>query len=89
MSSRDDETLLAEIVEFISRFYQREVTENTNLITDLKLDSLDIAELVAEMEDHFKVVIPMENLSGIRTVSDIARSLAPLLNREDQAIRSL
>jgi acyl carrier protein len=89
MSSRDEGTFLAEIVEFISRFYQREVTESTNLIADLKLDSLDIAELVAEMEDHYNVVIPMENLMEIRTVRDIAQSLTPLVNHQDQTIRSL
>lgn len=89
MSIRDDETLLTEIVEFISRFYQREVTADTHLITDLKLDSLDIAELVAELEDHFKVMIPMGNFSGIRTVGDIARSLGPLLDQQEQTIRSI
>jgi acyl carrier protein len=89
MPGRDDETLLAEVVRFISRFYHREVTGSTHLIADLKLDSLDIAELVAEMEDHFQVLIPMENLSEIRTVGDIAGSLTPLLNQQDQTTRSV
>lgn len=80
MTETTYEALLKETIELISRHYRREVTEDTHLAVDLNLDSLDIAELVAEMEDHFQVMIPMQNLPEIRTVGDIVRALAELVN---------
>ncbi len=83
MSETNGKPLVAESIEVISAFCRREVTEETRLVADLDLDSIDVAELVANIEDHFDVVIPMERLPEIRTVGDIARSLAPLVNRQD------
>lgn len=88
MSESVNDPLLVETVEVIARFCKREVTPDTHLIADLALDSLDIAELVAELEDHFNVVVPMERLPELRTVGDIARSLSTLVERE-QLTRSL
>ena len=89
MAGKSDETLLAEVIEVISRHRSPEaaaaaapVTADTDLVADLQLDSIDIAELVAEIEDHFHVMIPMERLTRIRTVADIANDLAPLLSEE-------
>lgn len=79
MSGRDYDTLLAETIDVISRLHHQEINKDTRLVADLSLDSVDIAELVAEMEDHFDVIIPMEKLSEIRTVQDIAQNLAPLV----------
>lgn len=87
MAGKSDETLLAEVIEVIARHRNVEVAADTDLVADLNLDSIDIAELVAEIEDHFHVVIPMERLPRIRTVADIADDLAPLLS-EGRAIRS-
>jgi acyl carrier protein len=88
MSDKSIEILRAEAIKVVSRFCHREVSEETRLIADLNLDSLDTAELVAEIEDHFAVVIPMEQLPEIKTVEDIARSLVPLFNREQQTAGS-
>ena len=82
MAGIDYETLLAQTVEIITSFSNQTVTEDTNLVADLNLDSIGIAELVAEMEDRFNVVIPMERLPEIRSVRDIVVSLVPLVNQE-------
>ena len=84
MSDKRFEILRAEAVKVVSRYCHREVSEETRLLADLNLDSLDTAELVAEIEDHFAVVIPMEQLPEIKTVGDIAQSLVLHFNREQQ-----
>lgn len=48
------------------------VTPETNLRTDLDIDSLDLVEFVSEVEDHFGVMIPQDSLEGIQTVADFA-----------------
>ena len=46
------------------------VTEATSFIEDLGADSLDIAELVMELEDEFDVDIREEDTGNIKTVGD-------------------
>ena len=48
------------------------VTPETNLRTDLDIDSLDLVEFVSEVEDHFGIMIPQDALENIQTVSDFA-----------------
>jgi acyl carrier protein len=79
------EAILADTIEVTSNLAKKPVTENTNLVADLELDSIGIAELVADIEDRFKVVIPMERLPTLRTVRDVAQNLVPLVNASDNS----
>lgn len=45
-----------------------EVTEASSFQEDLNADSLDLVELIMEMEDRFKVKIPDEEAEKIGTV---------------------
>ena len=48
----------------------------SRLIDDLKADSLDIVELIMDLEQEFDVEIPDELLPKIKTVGDIMQFLA-------------
>ena len=48
------------------------ITGASNLVEDLKADSLDIAALMLELEEKYKIEIPDEELGNLRTVADIA-----------------
>src|SRR5262245_24789124 len=52
------------------------VTPQARLKEDLKADSLDCVELVLALEEEFKIVIPDEAASRVRTVGDILAYLA-------------
>jgi len=82
MQARSYQTVLQETTAIIARFCKAEVTEHTHLLRDLDLDSLGVAELVAEIEDHFDVMIPMKILPELRSVADTARCLTALLDAE-------
>ncbi len=47
------------------------ITMESKLIDDLKADSLDIVELIMDLEQEFGVEIPDEELPKVQTVSDI------------------
>lgn len=47
------------------------ISATTNFVEDLKLDSLDIVELMMKMEDEFGVEIPEEDAEGLKTVQDV------------------
>lgn len=51
------------------------VTKDSNLIDDLKADSLDIAALMLDLEEQYGIEIPDEELANLRTVGDIAAYL--------------
>ncbi len=51
------------------------ITMDTNLIDDLGADSLDVVELIMELEDDFGVVISDEDAAQLTTVGRIVEFL--------------
>ncbi|MGI6773099.1 MAG: acyl carrier protein [Clostridiales bacterium] len=47
------------------------VTPQSNLVTDFGLSSLDLAEIVCDIEDEFDLEIPEKDLVRIKTLQDI------------------
>ena len=62
-----------------------EPAPNHDLIADLGLDSLQVMETVAQLEDRFSVVIPTDNLAGIRTVADVVARVFQLVESRPAA----
>jgi acyl carrier protein len=56
----------------------RAIRPNDHIQNDLGLDSLGVMEVVADIEDNFKVNIPTETLTDVATVEDVARALVKL-----------
>jgi len=81
----DFDKVLRELVRLTSDYVQRpDVTAATHFISDLALSSLKVMNLMADVEDHFDIEIPVEQLPKIRTVGDAAKSVVILLgSRED------
>jgi acyl carrier protein len=48
------------------------ITPATNMVTELQLDSFQVMEFMLEVEDHFDIVIDLESLSDIQTITDLA-----------------
>jgi acyl carrier protein len=59
---------------------KEQVTRSTSFIEDMGADSLDIVELVMELEEEFEITIPDEQAEKIKTVGEaieyIERELA-------------
>lgn len=47
------------------------ITVESRLIEDLKADSLDVVELIMDLEQEFGIEIPDDDLPKIKTVGDI------------------
>ncbi|MBO6062088.1 MAG: acyl carrier protein [Clostridia bacterium] len=50
---------------------EENITPETRFVEDLKADSLDLVELVMDLEDRYGVEIPDEQLSEVKTVGQI------------------
>lgn len=48
-----------------------EITEDSRLLADLKFNSLDLINLVCEVEDEFDIEIPDKKLKTLITVRDV------------------
>ena len=47
------------------------ITMDTRFVEDLKADSLDLVELVMDLEERYGVEIPDEQLAEVKTVGQI------------------
>ena len=51
------------------------ITMDTNIVEDLGADSLDLVELIMELEEEFGIVITDEAASSLVTVKEIVQFL--------------
>lgn len=49
------------------------LSAETDISSDLNIDSVTVMDFVMEVEDHFDVEIPLNVLSETRTVADLAK----------------
>jgi len=66
------EKRLKDILYQIFGVDQDKITSETNLHNDLNADSLDVVELVMELEEEFDINITDEDMVGIATVGDLS-----------------
>jgi acyl carrier protein len=55
----------------------------SDLVADLGFDSLQILEVIAELEDRFDISIPLNDVPATRTVAQVVAQVARLV--EDRA----
>lgn len=51
---------------------KRKITPETNMVTELQLDSFQVMEFMLEVEDHFDIAIDLDSLSNIHSIQDLA-----------------
>lgn len=51
------------------------VTPDAKIVDDLGADSLDVVELLSQLEDEFGVTIPDDDVENLKTVQDVAIEL--------------
>jgi acyl carrier protein len=56
------------------------ITETTDLINDLAVDSLKVMEIIDALEEEYDISIPLNRLADIRTVRELTACLAELLD---------
>lgn len=54
------------------------LSEDTDLVAEAGLSSLQVMELIEQIEDHFDISIPLNILPDVNTVRDLARQLEKL-----------
>lgn len=65
------DTKVKEIIASQLSLRVEEVKADSSFIDDLGADSLDIVELIMEMEEEFDIEIPDEDVESLKTVQDV------------------
>jgi acyl carrier protein len=62
------------IYELIAPFNKKgiELAPETTFATNLELDSLTVMDLVAEIEDEFDIILPLNLLPDLETITHVA-----------------
>mgnify|MGYP006271563733 CR=1 FL=1 len=71
---------LAFLCDLLQRYNRQRVmiNENTGLVSDLGLSSLEVMEVIEQIEDHYDISIPLNILPDVNTVSDLAHKIRDL-----------
>ena len=54
------------------------LSEDTALVADIVLSSLEVMEFIEKIEDHFDISIPLNILPDVNTIGDLARKVREL-----------
>ncbi|MDI1445051.1 phosphopantetheine-binding protein [Polyangium sp. 6x1] len=78
------ESVHKELIKVFGQHKQSEVdvSETSEIVGDLGIDSLGVMEVLAEIEDTFKLTIPDDALRDINTIGDVATSILTRLESD-------
>jgi acyl carrier protein len=79
--------LETEVIAIVKRVSRRpiEPTADSDLTLDLGFDSLLVFQLIGELEDHFDVSIPLNDIEKVRTIGQVRDHLRALIERQGGA----
>jgi len=78
------ETVRKEVIQILTPHVQQDapLSETSHLVADLGIDSLGVMEVIADLEDKFKLHIPDEALREVNTVADVTGAITSRLKKE-------
>ena len=62
-----------------------EPTLSSDLVADLGFDSLQVLEVIAELEDRFDISIPLNDVPATRSVAQVVAQVAGLVEERPTA----
>lgn len=68
--------VLEKIKGIINELFGKDVSslnENTDILNELKLDSLDIVDLVMNVEEEWDISVADSDIENLRTLGDVVR----------------
>ena len=81
--SIDYDKVLATSVSIVSRLAQAdtELSADTELQEDVGMTSLQVMDMVLEIEEEFDISFPLNRLPDIQTIKDLAQEIVAVLEQ--------
>ena len=69
------------VIQVLKRLSRRRIEPSlgSDLVTDLGFDSLQLLEVIAELEDRFDISIPLNDVPSTRTVAQVVAQVTALV----------
>lgn len=76
-----NEDILNRVIELFATMSEaEEITEDSELIDDLEISSMDVLFLISSMEAEFDIKVPEKAIRKMVTVGDVAEVIYGLVN---------
>lgn len=72
---------LVEVIAEVLDIDKEVIKEESQFSEDLGADSLDVMEIIMNLEEKFNIQIPVEAASNIKTVGDAAKEIEKAINK--------
>jgi len=90
-AAEEEEMVEDEIAERVKKIIEEqlmvdasEITDKVTFIDDLGADSLDIVEMIMELEEEFGITIPDEDAEKITTVGEAIEYIKNLVGQKEE-----
>lgn len=73
----DDDLVFHKICSLLEPLNHKGVklTRDTDLITDLEIDSVSVLDIVMDIEDNYNLSIPVNTISETRTIGELVDAI--------------
>jgi len=81
--SADNDNVLTRVLSIVDRIIKGRValSADTELQEDVGMTSLQVMDLVLEIEEEFDISFPLNRLPDIRTIKDLAQEIVAVLDQ--------
>ncbi|MEE8107590.1 MAG: acyl carrier protein [Gammaproteobacteria bacterium] len=81
--STDNDNVLTRVLSIVDRIIKGRValSADTELQEDVGMTSLQVMDLVLEIEEEFDISFPLNRLPDIRTIRDLAQEIVAVLDQ--------
>lgn len=78
------ENYAARLKELVNQLAEEgtQVDVDSDLVDDVGLSSIEIMELVEQLEDAYDISFPLNDLAEIRTINDMVKELERLIEKQ-------
>ena len=75
------ESIEGDIVRLLSAKVEDDIalTPETKIVADTGLASVDVMDFIFELEDEFEIMVPMDRISDVKTVRQLAEAIHGLI----------
>lgn len=77
---QDQQEIYEKVCSLLEPFNNKELTLNreTDISSDLEIDSVAVLDFIMEVEDEYDVSFPMNRISEIRTIGELVEAISEL-----------
>ena len=76
----DDDLIFLKTCSFLGKYNEAgiKLARETRIVADLEVDSVEVFDLIMEVEDEYAVSFPMELVSEIQTIGELVDTIRRL-----------